>query len=102
MITGAIALFNTGLAAAKRLPVWVWVAVVLVMTGKYIQMTSHKRGYEEGQEEVLDQVEEQTDERIEAVEEVRRTTADLNESERLRLAGESKNNRGRVQLPESP
>jgi hypothetical protein len=102
MMAAAATLFNSGLAAAKRLPMWVWFVFALVMTGKYIQITSRKQGYEEGQEEVLDQVEEQTSERIEAVEEVRRTTADLNELERLRLAGQSKNNRGRVQLPENP
>lgn len=97
---GLYALFNTGLEAAKKLPMWIWVAIVLLLTGKYIQITSHKRGYDEGQDEVLDQIEEQTDERIETVEEVRRTTADLNELERLRLASQSPHNRGRVPLPD--
>jgi len=55
----------------------------------------------EAVEQVTEQIQEKTDEAIQRVEDERQRVADLNDSERLRLAAGSPHNRGRLQNPEA-
>jgi len=60
----------------------------------------HQRS--EGRRDIKNKMKEKAHEAEKRVLEERTRTADLNESERLRLAREHPNNRGRVQLPDRP
>jgi hypothetical protein len=55
----------------------------------------------EANAEIIEAIQEETDDAIERVEQERERVADLNDAERLRLAAESPNNRGRLQNPEA-
>jgi hypothetical protein len=56
---------------------------------------------EEAVQDVIKTIEKDTDDAIQRVEDERQRVADLNDSERLRLAAGSPHNRGRLQNPEA-
>lgn len=83
----------------KGVPQWVWMAALAALGIYLIRRDGYRDGHKEAAHTIEDEIEEQTDERIKRVEKERRATADLNDAERLRLAAESKHNRGRLQRP---
>jgi hypothetical protein len=79
--------------------------IIGILTGvtlyKAYERLRDNRIRKEAEAKVIEKIQEQTDDAIQRVEDERQRVADLNDSERLRLAAGSPHNRGRLQNPEA-
>lgn len=80
----------------KGVPEWAWMAMVAAFGVFVIRRDAYQDGKQDGEIETIQEIEESTNEAIERVEEVQRTTADLNREQLRKLAAKSRHNRARL------